>query len=601
MPHPSPLPPSLSPTDEYIRRRQARQQRVDHLEKIHLRLGNLRLLLAALTLASIWWRFERTPFSNWWLLLPVLLFAALVIVHAGILQRRSRAERAVEVYRKGLARIDDRWIGIGSKGEAIDTSASLYAADLDLFGHGSLFQLLSQARTRMGEDTLAGWLLRFSPLDQIKARQAAIDDLRHRLDLREDMAILGDPLTLDVHPEPLTAWAESANLLPPRLRWLCLLLSAAALTTAVLWGAGGSKNPFFLVLLAEGTLFAPLRTRIKDVLQSTQKTFEDVQSLVPLLNRLEREQFEAPHLKTIKQTLSSPHLGAFRAISQLGTIVQCIYSLDNQIVRLFDIPLLYSLQIAYAAEKWRVKHGGALRSWLDAIGEIEALLSISGYSYEHPNDPFPEFVEGNPTFIAHQIGHPLIAAAKCVRNDVTISGETRLLVISGSNMSGKSTLMRAIGINTVLAMAGAPVRAQRLQLTPLQLGASILVNDSLLEGNSRFYAEIRRLRRICTAAAETPPLLFLLDELLQGTNSHDRLIGAEGIVKILIGSGAIGLISTHDLSLTKMSPPTQSVIRNLHFQDEIIGDKVVFDFRLREGVVAQGNGLKLMRLIGLSV
>jgi DNA mismatch repair ATPase MutS len=244
-------------------------------------------------------------------------------------------------------------------------------------------------------------------------------------------------------------------------------------------------------------------------------------------------------------------------------------------------------------------------SWLDVTGEIEALLSLATYSYEHPDDPFPEFVDAQAntaaSFVGEDLGHPLIPASRCVRNSVRICGKTRVLLVSGSNMSGKSTLLRAVGINTVLAMAGAPVRARRLQLTPLQVGASIRVNDSLHEGNSRFYAEIQRLRQIYELAGHQPALLFLLDELLQGTNSHDRRMGAEGIVRAFVELGAIGLISTHDLALTDIGGLAEGTLKNVHFQDEIENGRMKFDFTLRDGVVTKSNGLELMRSIGLKV
>lgn len=600
----TPVPGSspLSPSEEYRQRQQAREARVAHFEKIHVRLGNLRLLLVIAALAALWWRFERSDFSAWWLLLPVLLFVALAAFHARVLRMRSCAERAVDVYRKGLARIEDRWIGSGQKGERIDISSSLYASDLDLFGHGSLFELLSQARTRMGEETLANWLLAPSSREEIGERHAAIAELRTRLDLREDMAILGEDLKIGVHPEALTKWAETPNQLARlSLRWLSLLLAVGAIAAAGIWGELGTKTPFFLVIIVEGIILTALRRPTKEMLESTPRALEDVRLVASLLARLDCEQFEAPRLQAVKHKLSSHHLLASQAIARLDTIVQCIYSLDNPVMLLLNLPLLYSVQIAYAAEAWRRNHGGAVRSWLNAVGELEALLSIAAYSYEHPADPFPEFVEGGPTLNAVQFGHPLIPAAKCVRNSVSICDETRVLLVSGSNMSGKSTLMRAVGINTVLAMAGAPVRAQRMQLTPLRVGASILVNDSLLEGNSRFYAEITRLRNICALAEERPPVLFLLDELLQGTNSHDRLIGAEGVVCSLVDSGAIGLVSTHDLALTNIATLAEGRLHNVHFQDEIVDGKMKFDFLLREGVVPKSNGIELMRLIGLRV
>jgi DNA mismatch repair ATPase MutS len=256
---------------------------------------------------------------------------------------------------------------------------------------------------------------------------------------------------------------------------------------------------------------------------------------------------------------------------------------------------------------------------------MEALLSIAAYSYEHPADPFPEFVESaaagreaaadkNDFFDAVELGHPLIAADKCVRNSVRIGGEARVLLVSGSNMSGKSTLMRTVGVNAVLAMCGAPVRARSLRLTPMRIGASLLVNDSLQSGHSRFYAEIERLSRICRLAescaegyadgegkARHDGVLFLLDELLQGTNSRDRLAGAQGVIGELVRAGAIGIVTTHDLSLTEMQGPQSGVLRNMHFQDEIVDGEMRFDFKLRDGVVTRSNGVELMRLIGLKV
>jgi len=597
------VPPSdRSPSEEYKQRQQAREQHVAHFEKLHRRFGTLRLLIVTATLIAAWVSLHNDAFSPWWLLTGPALFLAIAILHAQVLRNRSCAERAVDFYRKGLARIEDRWIGTGQTGDRVDTHTSLYATDLDLFGSGSLFELLSLARTRMGEDTLATWLLTPSPIADIKQRHAALFELSTRLDLREDVAILGEDLKVGIHTEALPRWAESPNQLKHQaLRWFSLTLSLASIASAIYWAERGEKTPFFLILALASIITASLRKQTAEVLQSTEHALKDLQLLSSLLARLEREHFESPRLQTLKRDLSSHHLAGSQAIARLRTIVEYINALENPIMRALNVPLLYAIQVAYAAEAWRSAHGVAVRIWLAAIGEAEALLSLSAYTYEHPADPFPEFVEGPPCFTAEQLGHPLIPAAKCVRNDVTICGETRVLLISGSNMSGKSTLMRAVGINTVLAMAGAPVRANKLQLTPLQIGASILINDSLQEGSSRFYAEITRLRQICDLAEKHPPVLFLLDELLQGTNSKDRLIGAQGVVHALLDAGAIGLISTHDLALTNIGEQRDPRLHNVHLQDEIEGGKMKFDFKLQEGVVTKSNGIELMRLIGLKV
>jgi DNA mismatch repair ATPase MutS len=333
----------------------------------------------------------------------------------------------------------------------------------------------------------------------------------------------------------------------------------------------------------------------------TENAFEDLKLLAALPARLEREPFKAPHLQRLIGKLSSHDLRASRTIARLATVVQLIESRRNPVFALLQIPLMYPVHVALAAERWRREHGAAVRSWLDAIGEIEALISLGTYSYEHPGDPFPEFIDGTASFEGESLGHPLIPAASCVRNDAGIAGTTRALLVSGSNMSGKSTFLRTVGINTVLAMAGGPARAKRLQLSPLQVGASIRINDSLHEGSSRFYAEITRLRQLHELTLGMPPLLFLLDEVLQGTNSRDRRIGAEGVVRAFLEQGAIGLISTHDLALTDIDVGGGERLRNMHFQDELVDGQMRFDFKLRDGVVTKSNGIELMRSIGLRV
>ncbi len=589
----------LTAAEEYAQRLAAREARVRQFEQIHIRLGNVRLGLAVVAAVMFWLAIWRHAFAVWWLAAPVIVFIAIAVYHAKVLGNKAHAERAVAVYTHGIARIEDRWAGMGSTGERLNDPHHVYAADLDLFGNGGLFQLLSLARTRMGEDTLARWLLAPSPLEQIQERHQAVAELLPLLDLREDLQVAGEDARVGVHPEALVRWAEAPNRLDRRwMRILSPLLALCAVAAAVVWGLWGHPTPLLCVLIVEAILAQPVRKHMEEIFHGTEHQFEDLELLSGLLARLERERFQSPRLQALMQQLASHHLAGSKAIARLRTIVDCILSRDNLFVKLIDLSLLYSVQVAYATEAWRREHGSAVRRWLEVIGEVEALLSLAAYSYEHPADPFPEFASGLACFEAQSLGHPLLPAARCVRNDVGICGETRVLLISGSNMSGKSTLLRAVGINTVLAMAGAPVRAGRLHMTPLRVGASIRVNDSLQEGSSRFYAEITRLRDIFELASDGPSTLALLDELLQGTNSHDRKIGAEGVVRALLNRGAIGLISTHDLALTDVGGRH---VHNVHFEDEFQDGKITFDYKLREGVVTKSNGLELMRSIGLEV
>jgi MutS domain V len=586
---------SVPPSAEYSRRLQARQEQVAQLDLVSARISNVRVALAIVAVAAIW-------LGSYWWLVPVVLFIVAVIYHSRVRRARASADRAAAHYRAGIARIEDRWSGQGNPGTRFDDPHHVYAADLDLFGTGNLFELLSIARTRMGENALAGWLLAPAPVGTVLERQQGIAELRERLDLREDLAVLGETAGVGVQPEELVSWAESPNQL--RVGWVlpvALVLPLLLIATLVIWSNTGIASPLIVVLALEFGIMRLLRRQLVDVFNSTERAFDSLKLLASLTARLEREPVQTVWSKRLLGQLSSEGIRASQAIARLGTVVQFIESRRNIIIAILDLPLLYSVHAALAGERWRRHHGHAVRVWLQAIGDLEALISLSGYSYEHPDDPFPELVEGAASFEAASIGHPLLPNATCVRNDVAIAGETHGLLISGSNMSGKSTLLRTVGINTVLAMAGAPVRAQRLRLSPLQVGANIRINDSLHEGSSRFYAEITRLRHLNELAARTPPLLFLLDEVLQGTNSRDRFVGAQGVIRALLERGAIGLVTTHDLALTEIDVGDGGHLRNLHFQDELRDGRMVFDFKLHEGIVTKSNGLELMRSIGLDV
>lgn len=592
----------MLPAEEYSQRRGVREARVAELETIHIRLGNTRLLLALSVVVLIWASFRAHFLSGWWIAAPVATFAGVAFWHSRILRARELAQRAVAFYEQGLARIEDRWAGTGETGERFADPRHVYSADLDLFGDASLFQLLSAARTHIGEETLAGWLLTPAKVAEIRERHTAVAELQSELDLREKLAVLGEDARVGVHPAELVNWAESPNRMKwPWMVWLAPLLAALAVGSVVVWVVWDIISPLVIVVAVEALFTYHLRGPIEESVHGTEKAFQDLDLLSGVLATVEVHAFRGERLQDLQRGMLSGGVRASQAIARLRTLVDFINSRHNVFVRIIDAPLMYSVQVALAAERWRTAHGNAVGRWLGIVGEIEALLSLAAYSYEHPDDRVPEFIEGAAWFHARELGHPLLHEAACIRNEVSISGEARVLLISGSNMSGKSTLLRAVGINTVLAMAGAPVRAQRLRMTPLHVGASIRINDSLQEGSSRFYAEITRLRQILNLAGEDPALLFLLDELLQGTNSKDRRIGGEGIVRALVARGAIGLVSTHDLALTDIGGSLDGHLHNVHFQDELANGRMTFDYKLRDGVVTKSNGLELMRSIGLDV
>ena len=589
----------MHPSEIYSQLLAQREASHARWQRWHTRIGWARLLLAAVFILIAWAGMVR-GLSPRWLLVPAAAFAALVLYHQWVRTQQSLAQRAVTFYRAGLERLAGGYAPPGASGDRFLDVHHLYAADLDLFGKQGLYEQLCTARTPMGEDTVARWLLAPAELDAIRDRHACVAELRGRVELREALALTGEPPRLALHTDTLTQWAAApSELAHPALRIAAALLAIAAAAAAAAWAIFGVSFPFLAVLLAEAALTYALRNRVQAAVAGVENAYEDLKLLAALLRRVESEHFDAPPLRALKKRLSSHELTASTTLAKLATIVNFVEARRNPLLVPLMLPLMYVVHSAIAAERWRHRHGHVIASWLGVLGEIEALQSLAAYSFERPEDPFPQFLEGSATFRASGLGHPLISAKTRVRNDLDLTGTARVLLVSGSNMSGKSTLLRSVGVNTVLAMAGAPVCAHRLALTPLQIGASIRVNDSLHEGSSRFYAEISRLRQL--VEPWRLPLLFLLDELLQGTNSTDRRIGAQGVVRALLDRGGIGLVSTHDLALADEVLLNRGSLRNVHFQDELRDGRLTFDFKLRDGVVTKSNGIELMRAIGLDV
>jgi len=287
-------------------------------------------------------------------------------------------------------------------------------------------------------------------------------------------------------------------------------------------------------------------------------------------------------------------------IAELRRLVSWLDSTHNLLFAPIAFVLLLRPLLAIAIDRWHAAYGAAVTNWVQAAGEFEALAALANYAYEHPEDLFPDLSADGPLYEAEGLGHPLLPHGG-VRNDVVLGGVgPRVLIVSGSNMSGKSTLLRSVGVSVVVALADTPVTAKRLRLSALVLGATLHIEDSLQAGHSRFFAEILRIRTIAEAAHGATALLFLLDEILHGTNSHDRRVGAEGIVRALTALGAVGIVTTHDLALTELAATLPGAV-NWHFEDRLEDGKLVFDYRLRPGVVEHSNAVALMRAIGLDV
>ena len=590
----------IDPKAEYQARLSEWSRQAEAQERAHLRMGNLRLLfvvaLGILTVALVQTR------VGLGIVLTIVMFGLFLsgMVHDRILKARDRARRAMSFYQAGLNRLAGAWAGKNSPGTEFLDPHHPYASDLDLFGVGSLFELINTAQTESGRATLAAWLLAPAAPEEIRARQEAVDELRSKVDLRERLGLTAAEAHAWIHTEALIAWAREPRVLESnfvRVAAFFLPLATLALYLSGQWMLSLSS------LAGQLALAQLCARRVQQVVRNTRVAPGELEWLAEVLRCLENEPLQSERLRRAEAEGQSDGSSASQAIQRLGKLYGWMESGTNLLFVILCKFFLWNTQFAFAIESWRARFGAKIEVWLRRLAEFEALSSLAGYTFEHPTDPFPELLPatGAAQIEAEGLGHPLIPESRGVRNDIALGSERRLIVISGSNMSGKSTWLRAIGVNLVLASAGGPVRARKFRMTPVRIGASIRTTDSLQEGTSRFYAEIKRLAAIVKLAGEGTTLVFLLDEVLSGTNSHDRRIGASCVALSLVQRGAIGLITTHDLALTRIVEEVHPPGLNFHFEDQLQDGKMSFDYRLRPGIVEKSNALELMRSLGLEV
>jgi hypothetical protein len=601
--HKSAVQSGKTPAAVYRHRLEA-LRKIEAVEKRRERqLGYSKLLIALLTViaAALLLRYP-----NAWPvpLMFIASFILLAIWHGRVIESLRDRGRAILFYDRGLARIENRWADTGETGERFLTPSHPYSRDLDLFGNASLFQLLCTARTRAGEETLAAWLLTAASVEEIHARQSAVSEMKEAVEFREQLFSLGDTVRLGVQPDALSAWGERALPLGAGTRLAATVLASLWIASFVAWGLWGLGILTLISTILNFAFYLRIQRSLEEAAFAVEKAAEDLRLLSGILALLERASFQSARLQELQAVLRNNGTPTSRAIRKLARIVEYLESRRNPLFRIFDTFTFWSAQLVFIAETWRQHCGPSIRRWLAAVGGFEALMALAGFAYEHPSYAIPVIVQNGPLFDAEGLAHPLLPANGAVENDVRLSREPQLMILSGPNMAGKSTFIRSIGVNALLALCGAPVRARSLTLSPLYVTASICVLDSLAGGVSRFYAEIRRIKLISDLAHGPVPVLFLFDELLSGTNSHDRLIGTELVLRNLMEHNAIGIVSTHDLALTKIPETLGARGINCHFQDRLGQDasgnaELIFDYKLMPGVVKTSNALQLMRSIGL--
>ncbi|WP_394848028.1 MutS family DNA mismatch repair protein [Pendulispora brunnea] len=595
------------PRDVYEAGKAARTREIAALETRSRSMGlftTIAAVAAVVFIGCIVW--VPLPSTFWGVeFLLVLSFVALWVGHGRLQTKKDLVEAALRFHERGLARLEGKWNEHGASGEEFSTPNHPYAGDLDIFGPNSLYRFLNLTETRFGSAHLAAWLKGAANdfPNGVRERQEAARDLAGRHAFREGLsatgAILGEEKP---DPEPFLTWAAGAT---PLEASPVLVLAAKVLpilTVASLVFAKYLPSGIWIgLLILQLILVSPKRGVVARIVGSVNSMEGGFSRFAEMLAAVEGQSFEASSLVQCKARLASTGTSATHEMGRLGRILSFVGARENAIFRLVIGPLLlWDFNCAVALERWRLRAGTNARTWLSTLGEVEALCSFAALAHDHPEFAWPT-LSNVPHLDAKALGHPLIVSTKRVDNDVLLEHPGSVLLVTGSNMSGKSTLLRAIGINAVLALAGAPVCAQSLVIGDLRVATSMRVRDSLAEGVSHFYAELQRLKMVVDMSRGDRTVLFLLDEILHGTNTRERLIGARSIVRKLVLYKAMGAVSTHDLGIADLENELPHAVKNVHFQEQVTGDKMTFDYKLREGVVQSSNALILMKLVGLDI
>ncbi len=548
--------------------------------------------------------------AAWPLAASFAVVIALIVLLVKVQDPIAETQRLVRLYDGNLLRVDGTTPYTELTGETalVDAGDHLYRRDLDVTGARSLFSMLATVRTGIGERGLAHYLLMPATQQETMARQEAVRELMPQTGLREQIALLGASSFQQLSAGYLDRWLEEeAPVIAAGYRY-ALLVTALGVVGSVVAGivhwitwSAALENAGLLLAVQSGLALA-IRDRIKPLLEGGARLQGQVRLFGEGLGLMQRTSFESARLLALQRVAREP-AGAVELLKKLDGYLVIVEQRSKEYYFVLSLVTAAGSQAGISIARWKREHVAAMRQWLAAWGEFEALNALATYAFEHPAGDgeyaWPELLPAGAAseFVGEAVGHPLLPAG--IRNDLAFDGDRHFLLISGSNMAGKSTLMRSIGTNAVLAYAGAPVRARSLRLTPLTLGASIALTDSLAEGKSKFLAEVERLAAI-VRASERGPVLFLVDEIFSGTNSMDRRTAAGAVLARLLGNGAIGALSTHDLALTSLAAGERGG-RNVHMASPDPEDPLAFDYRLKPGVNEHSNALAILRLIGLDV
>lgn len=571
--------------------------------------SNLRLALALSGLGSAFYLYKagNRYLSAAVFLLTLTVFIYVVYKHERISKNRGYTRSLADINRKSLKRRNGTWNEFSDTGNEYKDSTHPFSEDLDIFGKGSLFQWINSTHTFVGRNRLARFLT--EPLteeNEIKNRQEAITELAGNIAWRQKFEAEAMIVRQKANnTSPLLSWAAVECSVYRKL-WVIVIVRLLPAVTLGLLAATIFISPSLLRLFVPAFIIQLLilylfgKERSK-ALKTVYIYEENLKTYYKMLKRFETKKFKSVLLRKLQKSLNDQNKQqAYRQIEKLAKIVDSISNRNNAVFIIINILTLWDYQCMIALEKWKANSGRYLSKWFEVLGKVEALASLSLIRHDHPDWTIPQVHQGRLLFSAKSMGHPLLAKNRVV-NDLEFDKPAGILIITGSNMSGKSTLLRTAGINLVLAYTGCPVCAGAFTCSLMSIFTCMRVSDNLGNNISSFYAELIRIKMIISAAKTAKPLFFLLDEIFKGTNSHDRHIGAKTVIKQLGKANALGMVSTHDLELAELEKENDGQVKNYHFEEHYKDGKLDFDYKLRNGVSTTRNALYLLKMAGINI
>lgn len=585
------------------------QQLAQQFQAKYNQISTIRLLVFLATIIGTYYAYQ---FAQHWaagvgtFVLGMGVFVGLIKQHNRIVYQRNHYRFLQKINEAEIKRQENKLKDF-AEGKQYLSSGHFYASDLDIFGKHSIFQLLNRTTTQLGEKNLAQWLLAPARIQEVKQRQEAVEELKNDIEWRQDFEARGkhgqeEGLAI----EQLFDWGKQpAKILPKK--WLITMTYVMPVVSLVAFVAMllgfTTYHVLFIPVFINGFLLGGSFKDIQNIHNKTSKSSATLKSYTQLLKSIEEANFSSEKLQKIKGLTASAEGTASQKISKLASILASLDQRQN-LLFIFFANFLFLWDVIWTArlEKWRQTTRREIVGWLKAINQMEALNSLAGYTYANPAHQMPVISDKDYIIDAINLGHPLINAQERITNTMKLEGLGNSMVITGSNMSGKTTFERTVGVNIVLALAGAPVCADSFTVSPMQVFTSMRTQDSLEENISSFYAELKRLKQLIDHLENNPrlPVIYLLDEILKGTNSQDRHLGAKALVFQLHGHKATGLVSTHDLELGILEEQT-NFIQNYSFNSQINGDQILFDYKLTPGICRSFNASKLMQNMGIEI